>query len=129
MNRISRSRSSSEVAIKSRPSSIILESAISLPPSPAPDFDIPDDSTSTISERPPLDTSLLQASNDSQMIPKKPPAPLPPLSTSSTFAYPAEFEQVLLWTDVPSFSLSKPASPDLETESTMLYSATVLAMH
>ncbi|KXN81064.1 hypothetical protein AN958_06137 [Leucoagaricus sp. SymC.cos] len=127
-NRISRSRSSSEVAIKSRPNSIIPETAISLPPSPAPDFDTPDNDTSTISERLPPDTSLSQASNDSQRTPKKPsPAPLPPSSTSSTFAYPAEIEQVSPWADVPSFS-SKPASPDLEMESTTLYSAAALAM-
>ncbi|KXN80865.1 hypothetical protein AN958_07087 [Leucoagaricus sp. SymC.cos] len=127
-NRISRSRSSSEVAIKSRPNSIIPETAISLPPSPAPDFDTPDNDTSTISERLPPDTSLSQASNDSQRTPKKPsPAPLPPSSTSSTFAYPAEIEQVSPWADVPSFS-SKPASQDLEMESTTLYSAAALAM-
>ncbi|KXN86534.1 hypothetical protein AN958_09944 [Leucoagaricus sp. SymC.cos] len=122
--------SHNQVAIKSQPSSTILKSAISLPPSPVPDFDTPDNNTSTISKRPPSDTSLLQASDDSQMTPRKPPpALLPLLSTSSTFAYPAGVEQVSPWASVPFFSLSKSVSPNLETESTALYSAATLMMY
>jgi hypothetical protein len=95
---VSRSRSSSEVAIKSRPNSLVLlESTVPLPPSPAPEvgFDR-ENGPGREAKSSSLDSSHSQASDDPQATPKRPPSP------SLSFSYPSEFEYISPWVDAPS---------------------------
>ncbi|KAJ3564620.1 hypothetical protein NP233_g8179 [Leucocoprinus birnbaumii] len=111
-NKISRSRSSSEVAVKSRPSSLILESAVPLPPSPAPHLDThhveEDDRFSSLPH-----SASSQLSIESQTTPKNPSPPLlPPTSPSPLplVAYPVDHASP--WADVPSRSSSRSITPN-----------------
>lgn len=130
--KISRSRSSSEVAIKSQPSSPILESAIALPPSPAPDFESSHfrgqetDDINDIRSPSPVRTGLSQESNDSQQTPKNPPPPPLPPSSLSTSSISFPFEHSSPWADVPSRSNSKPGSPAPPADRDTLYGAALV---
>lgn len=125
--KLSRSRSSSEVAIKSRPGSLILESTFPLPPSPAPETASQED-LSTSPPSPPI-TSQSLASNDSQITPKKIQSQ-PLHSSSSLTSFPSELDQASPWADVPSSSTSASTSTSLpaQTEPGSLYAAAALAM-
>ncbi|KAF9447891.1 hypothetical protein P691DRAFT_801649 [Macrolepiota fuliginosa MF-IS2] len=119
--KVSRSRSSSEVAIKSRPGSPILGSTIPLPPSPAPDRDVTESSSISTST---LVTPLEQASYDSQVTPRNPPLQSLPLTSPLTF--PPELEQPSPWADSSSSSAS--ISSSAQAGSSSLYAAASFAM-
>lgn len=113
----SRSRSSSEVAIKSRPGSFMLESSVPLPPSPAPEGDF-----TGVLLTPPHIASQSQAVNDPQVTPKRTQSL--PLSSPR---FPTELEGSSPWADASPPSTSVSPSP-AQAESDSIYATATLAM-
>jgi hypothetical protein len=96
---LGRPRSSSEVAIKSRPSSIVLETDIPVPASPSPETSsTPDPSRSPPSQSTSPTISRSLSLDDSQSTPRMPRVPL------SSFS--SELDQASPWADVNSPSTS-----------------------
>ncbi len=116
--KVSRSRSSSEIAIKSRPGSLAFESVAPLSPSPA---------SENSSQQNLLDSSLVTSQSQEFSSPQATPKTLqsqvlPPVSSAVI----TEFEHPSPWADVP--TSSPPPPPSVENGSGSLYSTAALAL-